>query len=282
MKVIFSRKGFDTSYGKGSSPILPNNDMLSFPIPVTEKEKGTNINKLQINNCSYSKAFKQLYPKRESYISHFDPDLNVLTKKNRHENWKGIFGQIGAASTHLQNEMIQIGDIFLFFGSFKSTFEYNNRLEFEKQHEFHAIFGYLQIGDIFNPKNDPDRNQYGTIYNEHPHFQNRDLIMYSNNAVYIATEEFENTKLPGSGIFKYNSKLRLSKEGYFKSYWELPLFFGHQNMVSISYHKDLKRQRKVKDKLILHTVGKGQDFVVSENIEVSKWVVDLITSSEFI
>ena len=29
MKIILSRKGFDSSYGGGASPIMPNGDLLS-------------------------------------------------------------------------------------------------------------------------------------------------------------------------------------------------------------------------------------------------------------
>ena len=39
MKVIFSRKGFDSSYGGFPSIILPDGQMISFPIP----EKGKKI-----------------------------------------------------------------------------------------------------------------------------------------------------------------------------------------------------------------------------------------------
>ena len=33
MKIILSRKGFDSGYGGMPSPILPNGIMLSMPIP---------------------------------------------------------------------------------------------------------------------------------------------------------------------------------------------------------------------------------------------------------
>ena len=33
MKVILSRKGFDSSYGGTASPILPDGTLLSLPIP---------------------------------------------------------------------------------------------------------------------------------------------------------------------------------------------------------------------------------------------------------
>jgi Nucleotide modification associated domain 3 len=33
MKLILSRKGFDSSHGGGPSPIRPDGRLLSFPIP---------------------------------------------------------------------------------------------------------------------------------------------------------------------------------------------------------------------------------------------------------
>jgi len=33
MKIIFSKKGFDTSFGKKPSPIFPDGSMISLPIP---------------------------------------------------------------------------------------------------------------------------------------------------------------------------------------------------------------------------------------------------------
>ena len=33
MKIILSRKGFDSQYGKIKSPILPDGTLLSLPIP---------------------------------------------------------------------------------------------------------------------------------------------------------------------------------------------------------------------------------------------------------
>lgn len=35
MKVILSRKGFDSGYGGWASPILPDGRMLSLPIPAS-------------------------------------------------------------------------------------------------------------------------------------------------------------------------------------------------------------------------------------------------------
>ena len=41
MKLIFSRKGFDSSAGGIPSPILPDGRMISLPIPANPYDKKT-------------------------------------------------------------------------------------------------------------------------------------------------------------------------------------------------------------------------------------------------
>lgn len=51
MKVILSRKGFDSQYGGMPSPILPDGTLLSLPIP--SKEDTTKYTDLTWNGKSY-------------------------------------------------------------------------------------------------------------------------------------------------------------------------------------------------------------------------------------
>lgn len=64
MKVILSRKGFDSGYGGMPSPILPDGTMLSMPIP----SDGDNVrfNELYHEGQSYSEILSQLNPKKLS------------------------------------------------------------------------------------------------------------------------------------------------------------------------------------------------------------------------
>ena len=52
MKVVFSRKGFDSQYGGMPSPILSDGTLLSLPIP--SKEDNTKYAGLTWNGKSYS------------------------------------------------------------------------------------------------------------------------------------------------------------------------------------------------------------------------------------
>jgi len=51
MKIILSRKGSDSQYGKQPSPILPDGTLLSLPIPAINE-------KVRFNDLSYkNKSF---------------------------------------------------------------------------------------------------------------------------------------------------------------------------------------------------------------------------------
>lgn len=54
MKIILSRKGFDSKYGGGSSPILPGGEMLSMPIPASGNETGNQLKDLHFAGKAYS------------------------------------------------------------------------------------------------------------------------------------------------------------------------------------------------------------------------------------
>jgi len=265
-KVILSRKGYDSSYGGGSSPIMPNGDLISIPIPANEKEKGISYSKIRYGNKSYLEIMTELGMKiPKSKTGHFDPDL-IRNAYKRKENWNGIFGQQGAALTHLENQSVEEGDIFLFFGSFKRTYR-NPTLHFERDYARHIIFGYLIVGEIaeIDEKQNP-------IFNEHPHFQNKELFA-PRNTVYLANSEKD------YGVFKFRNELVLTKNGFPKSLWQLPMIFHPSRGTLISRHSE--KDFEIRDEAVfLRTRGIGQDFVVSGNPEITKWAKKLIKESE--
>ena len=48
MKIILSRKGFDSSNGGIPSPIMPDGTLISMPIPAKEKVSYTDIGSKEI------------------------------------------------------------------------------------------------------------------------------------------------------------------------------------------------------------------------------------------
>ena len=120
MKIIFSRKGFDSSVGRVASPILPSGQLCSLPIPAAEDENVPRYRDILFDGQPLGKLLCNLtgderWPARPA---HLDPDINSASVP-RLPGWRGAFGQAGAAERHLQNQHVEVGDIFLFYGWFK-------------------------------------------------------------------------------------------------------------------------------------------------------------------
>ena len=256
MKVILSRKGFDSQYGGIPSPILPDGTLLSLPIP--EKESGISYRTLKWKEKTYEEILNDLGYSQSILECHLDPDIykiGLIPSK-----WEAIFGQCDAAAGHLINQDIKEGDLFLFFGTFRETeFNQNGQLQFKKGiSEKHIIFGYLQIGRV--EKSDFEK------YTWHPHSNNKKYI--KNNRMYIASSNFSNTSYLGYGVFRYSIDLVLTKDGESKSKWLLPNIL---NGKKITYHPNPHKNG------YFQSTSRGQEFVIDfqdekEIIEVVKWV----------
>jgi hypothetical protein len=151
-------------------------------------------------------------------------------------------------------------------------------LKWESQHPFHAIFGYLEIGKILSAEDIAEKKD-SELYAQHPHFANAQQYKKL-NSIYVASDQLNDSSLRGSGTFVYNDSLRLTKAGYNKSIWELPGFFGDK-AISISRHKNRNRFREIENgKMLLSTVGIGQDFVVDDKSgRVQEWAIEMVESS---
>ena len=166
MKVILSRKGFDSQYGKMPSPILPDGTLLSLPIP-SKIDLETKFTDICHEGQSYYDIIRTLNPHtaiKEKYGCHLDPDIRAAARL-REAGWKPVFGQENTALKHLQNQGVGIGDLFLFFGWFKQTEYVNGQLVYKKgAPDLHVIYGYFQVGDmITSPVDVP------AWLHDHPH-----------------------------------------------------------------------------------------------------------------
>jgi len=264
MRVIISRKGFDTQNGGQPSPILPDGTLLSLPIP--SKDDKVLYSDLKYSNKTYLQIIKELNPNskfKEYYACHLDPDLreDIVKRKN---DWSPLFGQTGSAQGHLLKNNIKEGDLFLFFGWFKEAEQIDGILRYKRNSpDKHVIFGYLEIGKIYSNKTKyPDEVQH------HPHAQQK-YYNDNNNRIYKASDELSIfPSLNGGGCLNYHKDLVLTKEGYSKSKWDLPNFF---KQLDVSYHD----QRSFKDDYF-QSVAKGQEFVIEENNTVTEWAKWLI------
>lgn len=289
MKVIFSRKGFDSSNGGYPSPILPDLRLVSLPIPwETDEHKYSDLH-LDSSRTYYDlmsgletkiKLRKKWIELTENTKCHLDPDINLGTIKDRNSaGWTPCFGQINGAKTHLANQGVEEGDLFLFFGWFKQTKSgKDERIVFDKDAPYlHVIFGYLQIRGVINNEKIPNLiKRYPSLKN-HPHVASEESRRNYTNTIYVAQEKLTwNDDISGAGIFKFNKKplkeygLVLTKEKCSRSKWCLPPFFEN---VKISYHsRDSWRKREG----YFQSAPIGQEFVVEDNPSVKEWAKRLI------
>ncbi len=268
MRVILSRKGFDSSYGGCPSPVLPDGTMLSMPIPSGEDSE-LKFDDIKYGEYTYSEIWNKLNPKlkNKNDYCHLDPDIRADVRVQAIENWVPAFGQTHAAQNHLKNKDISVGDLFLFFGWFRKTdsnFKYLSDCK-----DKHMIYGYMQIGDIVKNDDIIQKSPW------HPHSKGD---YGKNNTLYVASENLTidgiKTDLPGFGTFNYSEDIVLTKDGCSRSRWKLNPSWNIDDFFKnnfISYHS----KNSVKDGYF-QSAYRGQEFVISENEKVTKWAYELI------
>lgn len=278
MKLIFSRKGFDSGSGGCPSPIIDGKP-LSLPIPSsveTTRKYGT------LNGC-YGDIVCNLTGNTETHDSycHLDPDINPDAIPRTAE-WRGCFGQEGSAQGHLNNQGIEPGDLFIFWGLYQNVKFEEGKWKFVGNRE-HRIYGYLQIGEIIRIGKDGAKahKEMPAIKSkpwltEHPHLEDgRD----SNNTIYVASAELvvnnKKTGAKGSGVLTNGIRLT-APESYAPSFWKAPVWLNpKQGGCGFSYHGNLDRWR---ENDIVKIVNRGQEFVTPnmQNDEIAKWVRQLV------
>ena len=115
MKLVFSRKGFDSSAGGIPSPLVDDRP-ISLPIP-TRMPTPTRYGDL---SGGMAKLVSGLTEGRidGDRPCHLDPDLDAGALA-RQPGWRGALGQVSAAQSHLSNNGVGPGDIFLFWGFYR-------------------------------------------------------------------------------------------------------------------------------------------------------------------
>ena len=149
-RLIISRKGFDSGSGGCPSPIFPDGTMFSLPIPSYDEET---FEDLQHGNVDIASVVNGITGGRMSgqRLIHLDPDLNFDAYRYRKERadwqqWRGILGQAGIAQSHLNNQGVGSGDVFLFFGLYRQVEKTAQGWHFVRgTPELHVLWGWLQI-----------------------------------------------------------------------------------------------------------------------------------------
>ncbi|MBP7670723.1 hypothetical protein KA119_00325 [Candidatus Gracilibacteria bacterium] len=270
MKIILSRKGFDSAYGGYASPILPDGRMISLPIPYNDVTKYGDL-KFD-NDRSYYDVMRQLKPEirygrvwhelTKNATCHFDPDIN------RGPN--SAFGQCGSAQGHLRNEKVGTGDLFLFFGWFRQTTWEKGSLQFVKgAPDLHIIFGYLQVEEVIEVKEDSISDKR---IKDHCHVKSDSIRKLPNNTIYLASKNLSwDESRSGAGVFDFNQKRVLTKINYPRSQWDLPYAFRN---IEISRHS----KNSWKDEGYFQSAPIGQEFIIQDrqDCEIAKnWAKNL-------
>ena len=221
MKIILSRKGFDSSAGGGPSPVV-DGVPISLPIPANGGPSRTTYGDLGLADHA-AKASRGRVGAADK--CHHDPMAISAGEV--------ILGQCGAAQTHLERQGVGEGDLFVFFGLFRG----------EDGESHHRIFGYLQIGAIV----DLEYADAGAIRELADLGCPHALGMHAkNDAVYRGRGAFAQTA---------PDALRLTVPGGPPSLWQVPTWL---KPASLSYHG--KEGRWLPGNR-LQSVARGQEFV---------------------
>lgn len=283
MKIILSRKGFDSSNGGCASPIFPDGRLLLLPIPASSAPtrfsdvgfEGLNLGQI-VGELSRGKVLPDS-------PTHLDPDLSSEAL-HRQEGWLPAFGQTGSAQSHLNSRGVEVGDLFLFFGWFRRV-EKNARGMWQfvpGAPDCHLIFGWLQVGEILRVGT--NTREFADSYPwlaQHPHLNGQ---RSDSNTIYVASQYLDLPgstqlrQLAGGGVFKNLSEARTltAPNQASRSLWRLPAFFSPSgNVPALSYHADPARWKSDNEGwVLLQSVAKGQEFVMElpDIKEKSNWL----------
>ena len=280
MKLILSRKGFDSSNGGVPSPVFPDGRMLSLPIP----DKASRVAYEDIwwpGEPAISRIVEQLTSRRKSGQdgAHIDPDI-FTGSLPRDEGWRPIFGQSNAAQAHLDKQKVRHGDIFLFFGLFRKVETKDSVLRFASScPQQHVIFGWLQVYRVVQVDSCREDMPWAHY---HPHLH----CDYPHNTLYIASEKltlpgYGDMGRPGAGMFdRYSDRLRLTDpDEEAPSTWLLPAWFAPDGQKPpLTYHSCRKRWGPITEKgVLLRSAHPGQEFVLDCDAypEARDWLAEL-------
>lgn len=235
MKIILSRKGFDSSSGGGPSPIV-DGVPVSLPIPASKGKPGVSYASLGLS-AHVAKASRGKISGRT--MAHHDP---LFTRDGL-----CLFGQCGAAQSHLENRGVGPGDLFIFFGLFRG----------EDEPPHHRIFGWLRVDDIVRHG---DARMADLALRGHPHA----LAPHArNDAIWCGR---------GSQARRAHAELRLSSTNGPPSIWRIPPWLER---TGLSYHDKPVRWR---GNGILQSAARGQEFVADagDDAQAHDWADSIL------
>lgn len=273
MRVILSRKGFDTASGGVPSPIVEG---VPVPLPIPQSQPGP-------------VRFRELPPPlpalvrdltggsvRAASFCHADPDLGTgPCGAAGGADFVGVLGQHGAAQGHLRNQGVGAGDLFLFWGLFQPVARQRRRWRFVGAPE-HRLFGWLQVDEVVPVAAGARVLSSRTWLDRHPHLHGD---WGASNTLYLARQRLvlggRSTRWPGWGLLRPGMRLS-APDGARVSDWQVPAWLHPQTGgTGMSYH----RAERWSGGLRLSAVARGQEFVADAGgrVDVRRWLRQLLT-----
>lgn len=278
MKIILSRKGFDSASGGVASPIFPDGSLLSLPIP--DPSGTVSFAELRPRGVDLAQVVHDLTGSRASAGTrvHLDPDLEE-SSVHRLEGWRPAFGQCSSAQGHLERHGVGVGDLFLFFGWFRRVEQAKGRYRYvDGAPDLHVLFGWLEVEEMLSGV---ALHAPPAWLRRHPHL---DGTHRPKDHVYVAGIR-GSLASKGAGVLgRYSTVRQLTAPGSTtRSVWRLPAWFlPSDGRPALSYHSNPARWTREGDTVLLSTVGRGQEFVLdsTHHPEASPWVASLLAERD--
>ena len=240
MKIVFSRKGVDSGAGRCVSPVIDGR-CLSLPIPAPANlPSGRAYNTLDLPAPVEDLSRRAL---RGTDMCHADPAF---------ANGRATLGQVGAAQTHLDNQAVGPGDVFLFFGAFG-----------EELRRAHRIFGFLRVETVRRLGSRPTPEIMVDPDHPHPHSRGDLAEWPRNNTVYLGE---------GAGHAPADDALCLTVPHGNLTEWVVPGWLAGKGM---TYHRNPANWTAPGH---LRAAARGQEFVtdIGDDSEPHRWLDDII------
>lgn len=241
MRIILSRKGFDSTSGGVPSPII-NGVPYSLPIPTGKYPSESTYKDLDLADALSTVKSKS----KVDDLCHEDPMF-----------WEDrcAFGQTSAAQSHLTKNHVTVGDVFLFFGLFEKPGS-NDR--------HHRVFGYLKVEEIKKAGSHPRGDEAGDTPRKHPHAMG---TWDSKNTIYVGR---------GRKAKMADDTLRLTKPGGPLMHWRVPDWLYE---IGVTYHRQDNRWIE-KGMLHVVGRGQEFVADIGDRPEPKKWLDTMIATIE--
>ena len=205
MKIVFSRKGFDTQYGGVPSPVFPDGTVVSLPIP--GRSSPTRFRDVRCGHGSLGPLVERLTRGRVRGDDrcHLDPDLDSSALA-RLPDLRPAFGQVDSAEGHLARQGVGPDDLFLFFGSFRHVERASDGgwRYADRSPAVHRLFGWLQVAEVVAVGNEIASARAARPWlSAHPHLHGGPWP--PNNTIYVSTRMLTiygaDLAVRGGGVF---------------------------------------------------------------------------------